>query len=100
MLVYAWSPLVILEIAHSGHVDALARSLPPSSAWMLNTGRRMRAVLAFVIAVAVKLLPIVLIPLYWKRVQGPRSVAGAAVLLLLYRRSPPPAHFRLERCRT
>jgi hypothetical protein len=84
VLVYAWSPLVILEIAHSGHVDALCSLFTATSAWMLSTGRRMRAVLAFVIAVAVKLLPIVLIPLYWKRVRIRDAVAGAAVLLLLY----------------
>ena len=84
VLVYAWSPLVILEIAHSGHVDALCSLWTAASAWMLSTGRRMRAAIAFVIAVAVKLLPIVLIPLFWKRVQDPRGVAGAAVLLVLY----------------
>ena len=68
-LVYAWNPLVILEIAHSGHIDALGSLWIAVSAWMLSTNRGMRAAIAFVIAVAVKLLPIVLIPLYWKRVR-------------------------------
>ncbi|HEY7059278.1 MAG TPA: hypothetical protein VH458_22245 [Vicinamibacterales bacterium] len=83
-LVYAWNPLVILEIAHSGHIDALGSLWIALSAWMLSTNRRMRAAIAFVIAVAVKLLPIVLIPLYWKRVRVRDAAAAAGVLLLLY----------------
>ena len=42
-LVYAWNPLVILEVAHSGHIDALGALWIAVSAWMLSTGRGMRA---------------------------------------------------------
>jgi alpha-1,6-mannosyltransferase len=83
-LMYAWNPLVILEIAHSGHVDALGALLIAVSAWMLSTGRGMRAAIAFVLAVATKLLPIVLLPLFWKRIRVRDAVAGAVVLALLY----------------
>ena len=54
---------MILEVAHSGHIDALGALWIAVSAWMLSTGRGMRAAIAFVIAVATKLLPIVLVPL-------------------------------------
>jgi hypothetical protein len=83
-LVYAWNPLVILEIAHSGHIDALGALWIATSAWMLSTGRGMRAMVAFVIAVATKLLPIVLLPLFWKRVRMRDAAAGAIVLAALY----------------
>jgi hypothetical protein len=83
-LAYAWNPLVILEIAHSGHIDALGALLIAVSAWMLSTGRTMRATVAFVLAVATKLLPIVLIPLFWKRIRIRDAIAGALVLALLY----------------
>lgn len=83
-LVYAWNPLVILEIAHSGHIDALGVLWIAVSAWMLSTRRTMRAVIAFVLAVASKLLPIVLIPLFWKRIRVRDALAGAVVLALLY----------------
>ncbi len=83
-LVYAWNPLVILEVAHSGHIDALGSLWIAVSAWMLSTNRGMRAILAFVIAVAVKLLPIVLLPLYWKRVRVRDAAVGGVLLLLLY----------------
>lgn len=83
-LVYAWNPLVILEVAHSGHIDALGALWIAISAWMLSTGRPMRASIAFVLAVATKLLPIVLVPLYWKRIRFRDAVVAALVLAALY----------------
>ena len=83
-LVYAWNPLVILEIAHSGHIDALGALWIAVSAWMLSTGRGMRAAVAFVLAVASKLLPIVLLPLFWKRIRVARRAVAALVLAALY----------------
>jgi hypothetical protein len=83
-LMYAWNPLVILEISHSGHIDALGALWIAVTAWMLSTGRGMRAAIAFVLAVATKLLPIVLLPLFWKRIRVRDAVAGAIVLALLY----------------
>ena len=83
-LAYAWNPLVILEVAHSGHIDALGALWIAIAAWMLGTGRPMRGTIAFVIAVASKLLPIVLVPLLWKRIRVRDGAAGAAVLVLLY----------------
>lgn len=83
-LVYAWNPLVILEVAHSGHIDALGALWIAVSAWMLSTGRTMRASVAFVLAVATKLLPIVLVPLYWKRIRVRDAAVAALVLAALY----------------
>ena len=83
-LVYAWNPLVILEVAHSGHIDALGALWIAISAWMLSTGRGMRASIAFVLAVATKLLPIVLVPLYWKRIRVRDAIVAALVLAALY----------------
>jgi alpha-1,6-mannosyltransferase len=83
-LLYAWNPLVILEIAHSGHIDALGALWIALSAWMLSTGRTTRAAVAFVLAVATKLLPIVLVPLYWKRIRVRDAAIAAGVLAALY----------------
>jgi alpha-1,6-mannosyltransferase len=83
-LIYAWNPLVVLEIAHSGHIDALGALWIATTAWMLSTGRRTRAVMAFVIAVATKLLPIVLLPLLWKRVRVRDAAVGVLLLVVLY----------------
>ena len=83
-LLYAWNPLVILEVAHSGHIDALGALWIAISAWMLSTGRSMRASIAFVLAVASKLLPIVLVPLYFRRIRLRDAAAAAVVLAALY----------------
>jgi alpha-1,6-mannosyltransferase len=83
-LAYAWNPLVILEVGHSGHIDALGALWIAIAAWMLTTGRPRRAAMAFVIAIASKLLPIVLVPLLWKRIRLRDAAAGALVWVLLY----------------
>jgi len=70
-------------VAGSGHIDIVGALLLLVSVAAL--GRRWRAVaaLAFGLAVAVKLLPIVLLPLYWKRVRM-RDAALAAVAVDSY----------------
>jgi hypothetical protein len=84
VLAYAWNPLVVLEVAHSGHVDALGVLFIAASAWLLTTRRGALAFCAFVLAVASKLLPIVLIPLYWGRIRARDAALGAGLLILLY----------------
>jgi hypothetical protein len=84
VLAYAWHPLLATEVAGSGHIDIVGTLLLLVSVAAL--GRRWRAVaaLAFGLAVGVKLLPIVLLPLYWKRVRVRDGVLAAVVLGLLY----------------
>jgi hypothetical protein len=83
-LAYAWNPLVVLEVAHSGHMDVLGALWIAASAYWLARRRTALASIAFVLAVATKLLPIVLVPLYWRRVRGRDALAGAVLLVLLY----------------
>jgi alpha-1,6-mannosyltransferase len=84
LLAYAWHPLLATEVAGSGHVDIVGALLLLVS--FVALGRRWRAVaaVAFGLAVAVKLLPIVLLPLYWKRVRIRDGALVAVVLGLLY----------------
>jgi alpha-1,6-mannosyltransferase len=84
VLAYAWNPLLAVEVAGSGHIDIVGALLLLVSVAAL--GRRWRAVaaLAFGLAVAVKLLPIVLLPLYWRRVRLRDGALAAAVAGLLY----------------
>jgi hypothetical protein len=84
VLAYAWNPLLAIEVAGSGHIDIVGVLLLLVSAAAL--GRRWRAVaaLAFGLAVAVKFLPIVLLPLYWKRVRMRDAALAAVVVGLLY----------------
>jgi alpha-1,6-mannosyltransferase len=84
VLAYAWHPLLATEVAASGHIDILGVLLLVVSAAAL--GRRWRAVaaLAFGLAVAVKFLPIVLTPLYWRRLRIPDALLALLVVGLLY----------------
>jgi len=84
VLAYAWHPLLATDVAGSGHIDIVGVLLLLVSAAAL--GRRWRAVaaVAFGLAVAVKFLPILLLPLYWKRVRIRDGILAAAVVGLLY----------------
>jgi hypothetical protein len=84
VLAYAWHPLLATEVAGSGHVDILGVLLLLVSAAALLRRWRAVAALAFGLAVAVKFLPIVLLPLYWKRVRMRDGALVAIVLGLLY----------------
>jgi alpha-1,6-mannosyltransferase len=84
ILAYAWNPLLAVEVAGSGHIDIVGALLLLVS--LAALGRRWRAIaaLAFGLAVAVKLLPIVLLPVYWRRVRVRDGALAAVVVALLY----------------
>jgi alpha-1,6-mannosyltransferase len=84
VLAYAWNPLLATEVAGSGHIDIVGAMLLLVSAAALVRRWRAVAALAFGLAVAVKLLPIVLLPLYWRRVRIRDGALAAVVLALLY----------------
>ncbi len=84
VLAYAWNPLLAIEVAGSGHIDIVGVLLLLVSFAALARRWRTVAALAFGLAVAVKLLPIVLLPLYWRRVRVRDGALAAAVLGLLY----------------
>ena len=84
VLAYAWHPLLATEVAGSGHIDIVGLLLLLVSVAALGRRWRTVAALAFGLAVAVKLLPIVLLPLYWKRVRARDAVLAAVVPATLY----------------
>jgi glycosyl transferase family 87 len=84
VLAYAWNPLLAMEVAGSGHIDIVGALLLLVSFAALGRRWRTVAALAFGLAVAVKLLPIVLLPLYWKRVRIRDAALAALEVGLLY----------------
>lgn len=84
VLTYAWNPLVILEVAHSGHIDALGTFWIAAAAYWMAQRRHALAIVAYTLAVATKLVPIVLAPLFIGRVRLRDLALGAAVLAALY----------------
>ena len=84
VLAYAWHPLLAIEVAGSGHIDIVGALLLLVSAAALRRRWRATAALTLALAVAVKLLPIVLLPLYWRRVRIRDSALAALALVGLY----------------
>ena len=84
VLAYAWNPLLAIEVAGSGHIDILGALFVLVSAAALWRRRRTAAAVTLGLAVAVKFLPVVLVPLYWKRVRVRDAALAVAVVALLY----------------
>jgi hypothetical protein len=94
VLAYAWHPLLVICVAYNAHVDTLGILLLLVSAAALQRHWRTVAAIVFALAVTVKLLPVVLAPLYWRRVRIRDGLLAALTAGLLYtpflRRSPVP----------
>ncbi|MEO6965826.1 MAG: hypothetical protein ABI076_08005, partial [Acidobacteriaceae bacterium] len=84
VLVFAWSPLLAIAAAGSGHIDIVGALLLLVSVAALGRRWRTTAAVALALAIAVKFLPIVLLPLYWKRVRIRDAVLAVIVVALLY----------------
>jgi hypothetical protein len=84
VLAFAWNPLLAIEVAGSGHIDIVGALLLVVSAAALVRRWRATAAVALGLAIAVKFLPVVLVPLYWKRVRIRDAALAAAVVGLLY----------------
>jgi hypothetical protein len=66
VLIYLWSPLVIFETAHAAHIDGLVLPLLVG-AWLARIkGRDALTGLLLGVATAMKLYPILLLPVLWR----------------------------------
>ncbi len=66
LLLYAWNPLTVLEVAGSGHMDALAITLLMLATYLLLLGRKLSGVVALGAAVLGKLVPLLAVPVFWR----------------------------------
>jgi len=83
VLAYAWNPLLAIEVAGSGHIDIVGAMLLVLSAVALLRRLRTLAAIGLALAIAVKILPIVLLPLYWKRIRIRDAALGIVLVALL-----------------
>jgi alpha-1,6-mannosyltransferase len=84
VLAYAWNPLLAVEVAGSGHIDIVGALLVVISFAAIVRRWRATAAVSLGLAIAVKFLPIVLVPLYWKRVRVRDAALAVGVVALLY----------------
>ena len=84
VLAFAWNPLLATEVAGSGHVDIVGALLLLVSVAALCRRWRALAAVAFALAIAVKFLPIVLVPLFWRRLRIRDALLAVLVCGLLY----------------
>lgn len=84
VLAYAWHPLLATDVAGSGHIDILGALLVLVSVAALSRRWPTTAAITFGLAVAVKFLPFVLAPLYWRRIRFRDAILALLVVAMLY----------------
>jgi hypothetical protein len=83
-IIYAWSPLVIIEFAHSGHNDSLVLFLVLLSFWSLQRNMKSISSVALALAVLTKIYPIIFAPILFQRWGKKNVVMFFGIILLFY----------------
>jgi hypothetical protein len=90
---YAWNPLVLVEVAGMGHIDALGVAAVIATVFWLDAGARRvsRSAVAAGIGVLAKLVPLVALPMWarqsgrpWRMTWVAGLVVGAGILPVLW----------------
>jgi hypothetical protein len=79
VLVYAWHPLVVVELAGSGHLDAVALAATVAALWAAARGREACAAALLGAGTLVKLYPLLLLPAVWRR---PARAVGVSLAVV------------------
>jgi len=75
---YAWNPLVVVEVAASGHNDPLAMLFATAALFLIIERRAVLSTLALAAAVLAKFFPILLAPLLLRKAGWPRTARSWA----------------------
>jgi alpha-1,6-mannosyltransferase len=84
ILIYAWHPLPLWEVAGSGHVDAALLTLVILALWARRREAGWLTGMALAAAALVKFFPAVLFPALYRRWDWKMPAAAAATALLAY----------------
>ena len=79
LMLYAWHPVALMEAAGQAHTEAAVVLFLVGAVWAVRQASPTASSLALTAAVWVKLYPIVLLPLLWRRF-GARIIAPAVLL--------------------
>ncbi|MBW2450587.1 MAG: DUF2029 domain-containing protein [Deltaproteobacteria bacterium] len=85
VIVYAWNPLVIFEIAYSGHLEGLTVFLMAIALYLCAIHRKMPAIIVLALSAAVKLYPALLLAAFLNRGDRIKGIITfSATIMLLY----------------
>jgi hypothetical protein len=84
VLLYAWHPLPIWEFAGNAHIDAAATCFVALALWAAAGKRSGVAALALAAATLVKFLPVVLLPVIWRKWDWRVPLVFIAVIVAAY----------------
>jgi hypothetical protein len=84
VVVYAWNPLVVVEVAGSGHHDPCVVALLFAAVLFTLTARPAQAVLSLGGSILCKLYPLVFLPFFIKRLSWRHSVWLPLILVVGY----------------
>ena len=82
VLIYAWNPLVVTEIAGSGHNDVAAMCLLMAAQLAILRQRRLASMVLLGLSGSAKILGFLLAPLWWRHVRPRDYLALVATALL------------------
>jgi alpha-1,6-mannosyltransferase len=85
IIVYAWNPLVIFEIAYSGHLEGLTIFLMAAGVYLYAIHKKIPAIIFLALSASVKLYPALLLAALLNpgdRIKG--IIVFAATIILLY----------------
>ncbi|HSF03111.1 MAG TPA: glycosyltransferase family 87 protein [Solirubrobacterales bacterium] len=84
VLMYAWHPLVVVELAGSGHLDALVLATTVGALWAAARGRLVAAGALVGLGALVKVYPLLLLPAIWGEQKARVLAAGLGVVATGY----------------
>jgi len=85
IIVYAWSPLVIFEIAYSGHLEGITIFLMVAAFYLYATHKKIPAIIMLALSAAVKMYPALLLAAFLNRGDRIKGlITFSATLILLY----------------
>ncbi|MGD8304266.1 MAG: glycosyltransferase family 87 protein [Desulfobacterales bacterium] len=85
IIVYAWNPLVVFEIAYSGHLEGLTVFLMVAALYLYANRKKIPAIIVLSVSAAIKLYPALLLAAFLNRADRVKGIiAFAATLILLY----------------
>ena len=85
IIVYAWNPLVIFEIAYSGHLEGLTVFLMVTALYLYAIHKKIPAIVMLALSAAVKLYPALLLAAFLNRGDRIKGIITfSATIMLLY----------------